>query len=344
MQSLDTGHWSLDTGQKQSNVFLLPSSSSSSSAVAAMGGDDIGSDEEYLNATGLDDPANSDGEAELAEAGDMGEEAPSSGRGSRNQEPKRSAEGGGRGGGDGKKRPKPPSGGKAKSGRALLLETSRRISGEVAEVQAVFLWTCYSHSLRMAGSRAGAGEGEGESDDKPFQFRPEHFYRPRSVPSPGTGTSPVSLAQYLKGGALSSSKRLKRWREVGSPMVVVVTLSARRSVQLLKQLVPLRVRCAKLFAKHMSLDEQASSLREGPFGIAVGTPHRLLRLIEGDGDGGKPPLSLCDTELLVIDNHPDGKNFTVCTLNDTAPDLMRFLERAAVPQLMERDSLKLAMF
>ena len=64
MQSLDTGHWRLDTGQKQSNVFLLPSSSSSSSAVAAMGGDDIGSDEEYLNATGLDDPANSDGEAE----------------------------------------------------------------------------------------------------------------------------------------------------------------------------------------------------------------------------------------------------------------------------------------
>ena len=106
----------------------------------------------------------------------------------------------------------------------------------------------------------------------------------------------------------------------------------------------------------MDLDEQKTMLRTNSFGIAVGTPNRLLKLIESgdtigsDSDDSDGPaaasgaLSLDGTELLVIDNHEDSKAFTVCTMNDTAPDLMQFLHKAVVPQLRKRQTLKIAMF
>lgn len=109
----------------------------------------------------------------------------------------------------------------------------------------------------------------------------------------------------------------------------------------------------------MDLDEQITMLRTNSFGIAVGTPNRLLKLIEsGDGGSGSGSdsddsdgpaaasgaLSLNVTELLVIDNHEDSKAFTVCTMNDTAPDLMQFLHKAVVPQMRKRKTLKIAMF
>ena len=247
--------------------------------------------------------------------------------------------------------------------RKLLLEAARGIGKEKPDVQAAFLWTCYTHALRMKGKVVN-------DDDK---FGADHFYAPGTVSkknksqkqsqqnskkNKGEG-GPLSIATYLKGGALTSMKRLKKWKHTGSPMVIIVCISARRAVQILKQLAPLNVRAAKLFAKHMDLDEQITMLRTNSFGIAVGTPNRLLKLIEsGDGGSGSGSdsddsdgpaaasgaLSLNVTELLVIDNHEDSKAFTVCTMNDTAPDLMQFLHKAVVPQMRKRKTLKIAMF
>ena len=252
------------------------------------------------------------------------------------------------------------------SQRKLLLEAARGIAKEKTDVQAAFLWTCYTHALRMKGK-------EVNEDDK---FEADQFYAPGTISKKnksqkqsqsskknkgGEGDGPMSMATYLKGGALTSMKRLKKWKHTGSPMVLIVSISARRAVQVLKQLSPLNVRAAKLFAKHMDLDEQITMLRTNSFGIAVGTPNRLLKLAESGGNGGDGSgsdsddsdddsgstggaLSLDGTELLVIDNHEDSKAFTVCTMNDTAPDLMQFLHKAVVPQMRKRKTLKIAMF
>lgn len=97
-------------------------------------------------------------------------------------------------------------------------------------------------------------------------------------------------------------------------MVLVVTLSARRSVELMRQLSSLKLPVAKLFAKHMSVEDQvgllrgygggkstsssSSSGRVGGGGVggekrgggggkyyslAVGTPGRLLKLLRHSG-------------------------------------------------------------
>ena len=106
---------------------------------------------------------------------------------------------------------------------------------------------------------------------------------------------------------------------------------------MLKELAPFKVRAAKLFAKHMQVAQQEQWLRETPFPIAVGTPHRLQVLCE------KGALRLNHTKLIVLDAHKDSKNFTVCTLPDTAPHCSEFLREQVLPALNERPKeLKLA--
>ena len=53
---------------------------------------------------------------------------------------------------------------------------------------------------------------------------------------------------------------------------------------------------AKLFAKHMKLEEQASFLASKRFLFAVGTPNRILKLLEMGA------LSLQQTRLVVLDS------------------------------------------
>jgi hypothetical protein len=68
-------------------------------------------------------------------------------------------------------------------------------------------------------------------------------------------------------------KQLKKWRVKGSPMVVIIIcLSARRAVQILKDLAPLRTRAAKLFAKHISMEQQKEQMESGSFGFSVVHP------------------------------------------------------------------------
>ena len=139
---------------------------------------------------------------------------------------------------------------------------------------------------------------------------------------------------------------MKKWKAPKSPMVLIVCLSARRAQAILKSLSSLNIRTAKLFAKHMDIDQQIAMLRNSSFGIAIGTPNRLCKLSSEPPTSAKessPALSLKHAELLLIDCHEDHKRFTVCTLNDTAPDLMEFLKTAVYPQLNRtKKPLKLA--
>lgn len=60
---------------------------------------------------------------------------------------------------------------------------------------------------------------------------------------------------------------------------------------------------AKLFAKHMKLEEQAAFLAGKKFLFAAGTPNRILKLLDQDG------LSLQQTRLVVLDcTWKDAKN------------------------------------
>ena len=133
-------------------------------------------------------------------------------------------------------------------------------------------------------------------------------------------------------------KILKTWKHRHSPLALIICSSARRAVQVLKEIKGFKVKAAKLFAKHLTVEEQTLWLQETAFGIAVGTPHRLNALCHRN-----KALNLTQTKLIVLDAHADPKGFTVCTLPDTASDCMEFLKEQVLPVLKERPKqLKLA--
>jgi len=216
----------------------------------------------------------------------------------------------------------------------LLLEAGRGISEESPDVQAAFLWTSFSHALNM----------KGENIDEVEKFTSSQFATANLIETKNSKYE-KSLATFLKGGVIKSMKRLKKWREKNSPMVLVICVSARRAVALLKEISSLNVRAAKLFAKHMSVEDQVAMLSNNTYGIGIGTPNRLLKLFEtGSDDKSEGALSLAETELIIIDSQEDNKRFTVCTMNDTAPDLMTLIHDAVLPQMRKRKNIKFAMF
>jgi protein CMS1 len=222
--------------------------------------------------------------------------------------------------------------------RSVMLEAGRGIASESLDVQAQFLWACITNSLKLRGEEIP----EKKLDASCFIKKDANKQSNKNELS----KYDPSLAKFLKGGVISSAKRLKKWRHNKCPMVLVICASAKRAVSLLKEISTLNVRAAKLFAKHMTIADQTAMLENNKYSIAVGTPNRLLKLIEenDDTDTDEAPLNLDQTELIIIDCHEDKKRYTVCTMNDTAPDLMMFMKEAVIPQIGTRKSLKIAFF
>eukprot|EP00536_Pseudo-nitzschia_multiseries_P010015 jgi/Psemu1/202215/e_gw1.293.9.1 len=124
---------------------------------------------------------------------------------------------------------------------------------------------------------------------------------------------------------LVSKKQLKNKQQQRSPRAVIFCLSARRSVAVLKELAPMKLRVAKLFPKQGTIGEQARQLESNEFGVAIGTPHRIKELID------RGSLTLKNTQLLGFDTFMNPKNQSVYTLHDTAPFLKSILKEHAEP-------------
>lgn len=163
------------------------------------------------------------------------------------------------------------------------------------------------------------------------QFSPQHIGRCEDGVS---REEDAGIAKRIQ--SIISKKKLKKWKEMESPCVVIVALSARRAVQVLKELAPLNVRAAKLFAKHITIEEQVKQLEQAPFPIAVGTPHRLLALAKHGA------LSFEKTLCVALDTSVNDKKFSVYTLPDTVPHTQELLKGFVHPECLKRRDLTLA--
>jgi U3-containing 90S pre-ribosomal complex subunit len=261
-----------------------------------MGGDDLGSDDEYLN------PSISDmDKSSLFEKLDKAEKTSSNKRRRDDSEEDESVD-------------EVPT---KKSSARVLIEAGRDLANESAEVQCAFLQTALTHEVQLRGN----------SVDTLLKLMPCHF-----------STSKESTLEARLRGAISM-KKLKKYKTVKSPMFIVC-MSARRAVAVLKELASLKVCAAKLFAKHMDVSQQRTMLTQHAYGLAVGTPNRLLALCQEDA----PALNLNHTSLVILDSHASPKGYTVCTLPDTAGDCMELLRQKVLPQFKKRKDLQIAMF
>jgi len=263
------------------------------------GGDDLGDDDQYLNVTTLDSDDEEQSSTKKRKHVDDDDEV---------------------GGNDKAEKKK-----KKKKSKQLF----RDVAIQSCEEQASYLWECYSDALTGKLKRSDKrlpldqiGPKFTEKSIVKFEADDDH-------------NDDRNIAPNFK--SVLSMKRLKKWKTKKSPMVIIICVSARRAMSVLKGLAPLKCRCAKLFSKHMSVEDQRCMLENGTYGVAAGTPNRLLKLCS------EGALDLSSTELVVLDGQEIHKTMNVCTLYDTAPDTMEFIMTYVQPGLAKGDT-KLCMY
>lgn len=92
------------------------------------------------------------------------------------------------------------------------------------------------------------------------------------------------LVLMLETGAAGHKKLLKEppVEATAAPAIIIITHSAIRATDLVRGLKEFdkAAKIAKLFAKHLKVEDQARFLAETKLHFAVGTPHRVKELID----------------------------------------------------------------
>ncbi|KAL7620957.1 Protein cms1 [Parahypoxylon ruwenzoriense] len=119
-------------------------------------------------------------------------------------------------------------------------------------------------------------------------------------------------------------------KQNGSPHTIIVTGAGLRAAEIVRSVRKYQTKnitVAKLFAKHIKLEESVQFLEKHRTGIAVGTPVRLSDLVENSA------LKLDHLERLVIDaSHIDAKKRGVMDMKETMLPLARWLARPEFKQ------------
>ncbi|GJN67413.1 DNA/RNA helicase, DEAD/DEAH box type [Purpureocillium lilacinum] len=114
-------------------------------------------------------------------------------------------------------------------------------------------------------------------------------------------------------------------KKKGAPHTLIVAGAGLRAADIVRAVRKFSSKdnvVAKLFAKHMKVEEQVTFLKNRKTGIGVGTPARLMELIDNGA------LSLDNLQRLVVDaSHVDQKKRGVLDMKDTMMPLARFLVR-----------------
>ncbi|KAI9106230.1 U3-containing 90S pre-ribosomal complex subunit-domain containing protein [Phlyctochytrium arcticum] len=109
----------------------------------------------------------------------------------------------------------------------------------------------------------------------------------------------------------------------GTPKVIILCSSAIRAVDVCRLVRKVgECRVGKLFAKHMKVKEQLELLRSHSYPIIVGTPNRVLKLIQDGNDA----LRLTELEYVVADySHRDSKQRNIYDIQEVKTDYFKLL-------------------
>ncbi|EGR49845.1 uncharacterized protein TRIREDRAFT_59248 [Trichoderma reesei QM6a] len=133
------------------------------------------------------------------------------------------------------------------------------------------------------------------------------------------------LPEFLEKFSEHPESLSRPQKKNGMPHTIIVAGAGLRAADLTRALRKFSGKdnlVAKLFAKHMKVEEQVALLQNKKIGIGVGTPARLMELI----DNGS--LKLDKLQRLVVDaSHIDQKKRGVMDMKDTMMPLARFLAR-----------------
>ncbi|TVY67399.1 Protein CMS1 [Lachnellula suecica] len=135
-----------------------------------------------------------------------------------------------------------------------------------------------------------------------------------------------NLPGFLEKFAGNSTKLWSASKKNGSPHTIIVTAAGLRAAEIARVLRKFQTKdatVAKLFAKHIKLQDSIKFLKSTRIGIAVGTPTRLKDLMD---DGA---LAIDRLERIVIDaSHIDVKKRGILEMKETQVPLILWLGQA----------------
>lgn len=202
--------------------------------------------------------------------------------------------------------------------------------------------TCFALPSSSSSTPSALKRVKGKQSPKPTG----HAQTPATHPGKGDANVTDFLQQAFP--QLQKIASDKSQREMGQPFVLLLSSSAVRANELAKDLrVKLRnLKTAKLFAKHLKVDAQVEVLQSEFNALAVGTPNRLIKLLELNA------MSLARCRLVVLDSSfKDSKSFDLLTLPGVAKDTALLLRDHVLPAMLARkekkdvkEQLRLALF
>lgn len=138
---------------------------------------------------------------------------------------------------------------------------------------------------------------------------------------------------------VSKSKKIDAKVETGSPALLVITANANRATDLVRELrfIDASTKIAKLFTRHLKIEEQQEFLKANVVHMGVGTPNRIMKLVEIGA------LKLDRVKNIVIDCVKDAKNRTIFDIPETIQDLMLFFEKYSWEHL-KNGKVKISMY
>ncbi|KAH9494662.1 hypothetical protein Btru_020470 [Bulinus truncatus] len=138
----------------------------------------------------------------------------------------------------------------------------------------------------------------------------------------------------------SAVKKSIYMKKNGSPCLLIITSSAIRAVELNRQIKGFldgKCKVAKLFAKHMKIEEQKKFLSKTNCQVGIGTPGRILMLIK------QGSLSLESLIGVVLDwNWRDSKLKRMADIPEIRTDLVELL-KDYILETVKGSSCKLAL-
>ncbi|KAK4248832.1 U3-containing 90S pre-ribosomal complex subunit-domain containing protein [Corynascus novoguineensis] len=147
-----------------------------------------------------------------------------------------------------------------------------------------------------------------------------------------------NLPGFLESFSGEGEKLDEAPRKLGSPHTIIVAGAGLRAADLVRAVRKFQKKgntVAKLFAKHFKVEDQVAFLQKSRTGIAVGTPQRLIDLIENGA------LSIEDLKRIVVDaSHIDRKKRGIVDMRETMLPLAKLLCRNDLKGRYEDDTGK----
>ncbi|XP_032828494.2 protein CMSS1 isoform X2 [Petromyzon marinus] len=149
-----------------------------------------------------------------------------------------------------------------------------------------------------------------------------------------------TVSSYLKEVCPKWAKLWRSHADTKRPLAIVVCSSALRALDVMRQAAAFKGDCrvAKLFSKHIKVEEQIALLAKQPVHLAAGTPGRIKKILDLDG------MTLDSLKYLVLDwNWRDQKLRRLIDIPEVKTDVLELLQKFIIPTA-RRSSAKIGLF